>query len=109
VTNVHISLKSRLDMANVLGKILWQNVHSLLIRWQDITNVQKSCDKMSTLRWKAGWTSQTCWEKSCDKTSTCRWVDMMSQSILGRVDIMSQVTNCPPWSRGGRKICGRIV
>ncbi len=33
-----------------------KNVHSLLSRWQDIKNVQKSCDKMSTLRWKEGWT-----------------------------------------------------
>jgi hypothetical protein len=60
-----------------------------------------------------------CWEKSCDKTFHMlpnSWqdvtngltnfvtnhlnfasgrVDMMSQNILGRVDVMSQVTNCP--------------
>jgi hypothetical protein len=102
-----------------VDKILRQNIHSSLSRWKDITNVQKSCNKMSTFWWKAGWTSQMCWEKSCDKTSTCHqtagrtsqvgpkilWqtmqislqerMDMMSLSILGRVDVMSQVTNHP--------------
>ncbi len=36
-------------------------------RRQDITNVQKSCDKMSTFPWKASWTWQTCLKNSVTK------------------------------------------
>jgi hypothetical protein len=36
-------------------------------------------------------------------------VDMMSQSILRRVDVISHVTNHPPRNLGGQKIPGRII
>ncbi len=79
-------LKSRLDIANVLGKILWQNVHMSPNSWQYVTNRSKNVvtnrptfasgkrghdvtkhfgeggcyvtsDKLSTL--KPGWTKNT--------------------------------------------------
>ncbi len=40
--NVHTLLKSRLDIANVLGKILWQNIHMSPNSWQDVTNGSKN-------------------------------------------------------------------
>ncbi len=40
--NVHTFLKSRLDIANVLGKTLGQNPHLSPNCWQDITNGSKN-------------------------------------------------------------------
>jgi hypothetical protein len=79
----------------------------------------------------ASWASQMCRKTSCDKTSTfcltagrtsqmclkIMWqivhillqdnVDIIPQSIMKRVDVMSHVTNCPPQSRGGWKYLDR--
>jgi hypothetical protein len=86
--NIHISQKSRLDIVNMLGKILWQNINMSPNSWQDVTNGSKNIvtNRLNFTSWKG---------------------HMMSQSILRRVDVMSQVTNCPPWSQGGQKYVDR--
>jgi hypothetical protein len=117
--NVHILLKSQLDVANVLKNPVTKHPHFT----EQVAGHHKCPKNHATKRpnfaEKPAEQSQTCREKSCDKTSTCRqtagrtsqmgpkilWqtiqislqerVDMMSQSILGRVGIMSQVTNRP--------------
>jgi hypothetical protein len=88
--NVRTSLKSRLDVANVLGKILWQNVHMSPNSWQDVTNGSKNFV-----------TNRPNFASGKDGHDVTKH--------FGRVDVMSQVTNCPPWSGGGRKIPRRIV
>ncbi len=66
---------------------------------------KKSCYKMSTFCWTAGWTSQMC-PKIMWQTVHILFqerMDMMLQSILRRVDVMSHVTNHLPRSWGGLK------
>jgi hypothetical protein len=74
---IQISLKSQLDIANVLKNPVAKHPHVAKQPAGHHKWVQKFCDKSSKFRFRKGWTK-------------------MSQSILRRVDIMSHVTNRPP-------------
>ncbi len=84
--NVHILQSRQQDIINCIGpKIMWQNINISLKSWPDIANVLK----------------KILWQNV--NISLQESMDMTSQSILRRLDIMSHVTNCPPRSQGGQK------
>jgi hypothetical protein len=78
--NVHTSLKSRLDVANVLGKNPMTNRPHVAKQLAGCHKwVQKFCDKPSKFCFRKGWTwcHKAFWEGGCyvtsDKLSTLKW------------------------------------
>ncbi len=101
--NVHILLNSRWDIITNVDRNHATKLHILLKSLLDITNVsKKSCDKKSTFRWTANRTSQID-QKILWQTILIFFretVDLMSQSILRRVENVSHVTNHSSGSLG---------
>jgi hypothetical protein len=109
----------------------YNSIHECAMRWPWGNFLCAGSSEMSTFCFTASWASQMCRKTSCDKTSTFRltagrtsqmclkimWqivhillqdnVDILPQSIMKRVEVMSHVTDRPPQSRGGWKYLDR--